>query len=71
MTSKVPEITRDWYCAERPILQVQLYQTPFWIYSSPSSNKHAWGSLSSTVGFKMSSGSPCLQNSSASVLTII
>lgn len=70
MTSKVQEINRDWYCAEGTILQVQLYQTPFWIYSSPSSNKHTWGSLSSPAGFKMSSGSPCLQNSSASALTI-
>lgn len=70
MTSKVPEIARDWYCAEGTILQVQLYQTPFWIYSSPSSNKHTWSSLSSPAGFRMSSGFPCLQNSSASALTI-
>lgn len=54
MTSNVPEITRVWYCAEGTILQVQLYQTQFLLYSSPSSNKHTWGSLSSLAGFKMS-----------------
>lgn len=54
MTSNIPEITRVWYCAEGTILQVQLYHTPFLIYSSPSLNKHTLGSLSSLAGFKMS-----------------